>query len=156
MLKRLKDALDAGLNAIEMADDAPRPQTEARPAVMALLVLDTLGDAGPALAARHVARASAGGARSLFVLNAWSSPDLARRDMLCEFLPLTEDLARTTGDRPDVVERYVLARFRLMLDKWGVRECRWHGDTARDLVARWERLADPTVRPVSFVPAEAD
>lgn len=155
MLTRLKNALDAGLSAVRMAD-APRPLDATSPKVVALVVLDPLGDAGSALAARHVARASAGGARPLFVLNPWSAPDLARRDVLCEFLPLPEDLARTTGDRPDVVERYVLARFRLMLDKWGVRECRWHGDAAQDLVARWDRLADPSVRPVSFASAEAD
>jgi hypothetical protein len=155
MLSRLKAALDAGRNAMDAADTPPAPAA-ATAEVVALLVLDPVSDAAATLAARHVARVSANGGRALLVLNPLSEPDLARRDALCEFLPLPEDLARTTGDRPDVVERYVLARFRLMLDKWGVRECRWHGDAARDLVTRWERLADPTVRPVSFVPAEAD
>ncbi len=155
MLTRLKAALDAGRRAMDAAESAPvRPAGSAQ--VVALLVLDPVGQEGAALAARHAARAAAAGARGLFVLNPLSKPDLAGHQSLCEFLPLPEDLARTTGDRPDVVERYVLTRFRLMLDKWGVRECRWHGDAARDLVARWERLADPTVRPVSFVPAEAD
>jgi hypothetical protein len=149
MIGRFRQALAAGRRAVaETGPSDPAPQP-----VLALLALDETDPGFEGMRDRHLAAARAIGARALFVLSPHSARDFAGAGLLCEFLPLPEDLARTTGDGPGAIALYRQNRLRLILDKWGVQECRWTGDSAADLVAAWSPERDPRLRPIRFLPA---
>lgn len=150
MLERLRQAIEAGHSAVAetlgVAEPAEKP-------ILALLVLDEIGPPAAKLRQRHLAAAEAEGSRALFILGPKSELEHPGLDLLCEYLPSPEDLARTTGERPDLIRRYREARLRLILDKWGVRECRWIGESAAEFVDAWCEVDDPTRRPVRFLSA---
>jgi hypothetical protein len=154
MFGRFRRAVEAGRAAI----GATPPPSDAGaspslPPMLALLALDEIGPGAAGLRDRHLSAARAQGARALFILSPDSAPDLADNTLLCEFLPLPEDLARTTGDPPEIVGAYRHNRLRLILDKWSVSECRWIGESAAELVDGWTPEADLRLRPIRFRPA---
>ncbi|MRH20715.1 hypothetical protein [Rhodovulum strictum] len=149
MIGRIRRALAAGRQAVDAATGTvPAPQ-----AALALLALDPIGPGAADLRARHLEAARLAGARALFVLSPLSAPDLAAQRLLCEILPLPEDLARATGDGPLCIAQYRLNRLRLILDKWGVQACHWSGESAAELVDEWQAARDPGLRPIRFRPA---
>lgn len=150
MLEKIKQAVEAGKTAV--AEASGETEAAEKP-VMALLVLDAMGPTAEGFRRRHLDAAAAAGARALFILGPKSELEHPDLDLLCEYLPSPEDVARTTGERPDGIRRYVRARLRLILDKWSVRECRWIGETAAEMVDNWNNAGDPMRRPVEFLPA---
>ncbi len=147
MLNRLKDAIEAGRNAVAEAGDA-----ESARSVVALLVLDELGDMADDIHKRHLDLASASDHRALFILGPDSEPEHGDVKNLCEALPRGHDIATATGIRPDNILRYRLARLRLILEKWEVSDCHWIGDSAAELVEAWNDSEEDQHRPVSFHP----
>ena len=150
MLEKFRQAVEAGKTAVA---DASREATAPEKPVVALLVLDAFGTTADGLRRRHQTAAKAQGDRALFILGPKSEHEHPDLDLLCEYLPLPEDLARATGERPDGTSRYVRTRLRLILDKWAVRECRWAGETAAELIGGWDGAEDATRVPVQFLPA---
>ena len=150
MLEKLRQAVEAGKTAVA---DASRETAAPEKPVVALLVLDAVGTPAERLRRQHQTAAKDQGARALFILGPKSEHEYPDLDLLCEYLPLPEDLARATGERPDGTSRYVRARLRLILDKWAVRECQWVGDTAAELIDGWDSAEDATRVPVRFLPA---
>lgn len=155
MIERFRRALAAGRGAVaETADIAGQVAEDAAPGpLLALLALDEIGVGAEGLRDRHLAAARAAGTRALFVLSPLSAAEIARPDLLCEILPQPDDLARTTGDGPEAVALYRRNRLRLILDKWAVRECRWTGESAAELVEGWSPDRDTRLRPIRFRPA---
>lgn len=147
MLKRIKEAIEAGRNAVAEAETPVAP----KPGVLALIVLDELGDGAAPVRQRHAQAAQSQGAKPLLILGPLSDHEHPRNGDLREYLPRLEDLARTTAARPDALTHYLSARLSLILDKWDVRECRYIGETAAELVE--VALQDKSRRPVNFLPA---
>lgn len=175
MLERIKRALDAGRRAAAEADlsavepvpegrseslllSQPQPPFEPAPDVdapepeplHALLVLDEVGSAADEVTRRCIADAKVAGTKALFVLSSNSDLDFPDCNLLCEFLPTHEEIFRATEERADVIDLYRQHRLRLILDKWRVRECRWIGESAADLVAKLNANKDSAKRPVVF------
>ena len=149
-MERLKQAVEAGKTAVA---EASREAEAAETPVVALLMLDAMGPIAEGLRKRHLEAAAAEGARALFILGPKSESEHPDLDLLCEYLPAAEDLARATGERPDGITRYILERLCLILDKWSVRECHWVGETSAELIDGLDALEDPGQRPVEFLPA---
>lgn len=147
---RIGRALDAGRAAVADAEAAAR-NTE-RPAV-ALVVLDTMGPDAEAMRRAHQRFAAGRGLRPLFVLGPLSELEHPERHLLCEFLPLPEELGLILGERDEVIRAYLAARLRAILDKWRVEECFWAGERAAELIESWPRDAAPTGREIRFAPA---
>ena len=148
MLTRLTNAIDAGRKAVSEDRKAAEVQN-----LLALLVLDELGPMAEPTRSRHLEAAASAGQRPLLVLSPDSELEQADLAYLCEFLPRGHDIAASTGQRPDNILRYRLARLRLILDKWDVRECRWIGDGAGDLVEAWSRDPALKAKSIRFFPA---
>lgn len=148
MLTRLTNAIDAGRKAVSEERKAAEVQN-----LLALMVLDELGPMAASTRTRHLEAAASAGQRPLLILGPDSEPEQADLAYLCEFLPRSHDIAASTGQRPDNILRYRLARLRLILAKWDVRECRWIGDGAGDLVEAWSRDPALNTQPVRFFPA---
>lgn len=153
MISRFRRAIEAGHIATAQTGPAELANDASLPPILALLALDEIGPNANSLRDRHQAAAQEQGAQPLFILNPESSPDFLVANLLCEFLPLAADLAQTTGDTPAVVEKYLQTRMRIILDKWGVRECRWIGESAAELIEPWTRGDNLALRPVAFRPA---
>ncbi len=148
MFRRVKDAIDAGREAVAAAENvppAPRPYS-------ALLLLDELGPVADATRPRHSEAAKSKGERVLLILGPDSELEHPDVSVVCEFLPRLADIVSGTGHRPDVAQFYRLARLRLILEKWDVVECRWTGPLAAELIELWSSQGLQT-SPVTFLPA---
>lgn len=148
MLRRVREAIEAGRSAVSDAEKTAEVSN-----LVALMVLDELGPMADDTRARHLDAVSASGKRALFILGPDAELEHASLKILCEFLPRSQDIALTTGQRADVILRYRLARLRQILDKWEVEECRWIGDQAAELVAAWNADPNAPLPPVRFLPA---
>ncbi|MEL7151408.1 MAG: hypothetical protein AAGK71_11760 [Pseudomonadota bacterium] len=148
MFGKLKDAIEAGRTAVSDAESAAEIEN-----LSALLILDELGPTADAVRTRHIEAASAAGQRPLLVLGPEAELEHADLNLLCEYLPRAQDLAASTGHRPDAVQTYRLRRLSFILEKWSVSECRWIGPSAADLVDAWRASARAEVPNVTFLPA---
>ena len=129
MLQRFKDALQAGRAAVDAASGLDR-----KAANIAWLVIEEMGADAPHLRSRFLDATEDEDAETLVILSALSDlehSDLKRR---CEYLVLPEDVARVTGESPDVIEVYLANRLFHILSKWDIRTCFWSGDRAAGLV----------------------
>lgn len=163
MLNRIKHALDAakaaaaeneGPGAPKAPDSLPQTskgEDDHPPPLYALIALDEIGAGGDEIARQHIADARSRNLRAIFVLSTDSDFDIPHDpDHVREYIPAHEDIYRATMERPDVIELYRQYRFRLVLDKWRVREGRWIGESAGDLIARYRAESDPSKRPIQF------
>ena len=135
MLQRFRQAVTAGQTAMEAAKVIETADRRLITPVTALMVLDDVDAAGDRLKSAHLSRAEASGARALFILSPLSAPDFMEYALLTEFLPVPEDLVRTTGDTLEVAKRYRLRRLEIMLRKWNIRDCHTFGPEANRLAA---------------------
>ena len=147
MFQRLKMAIEAGQDAVASAEhelaNAPVERN-------ALLVLDEIGPGAQELKESYLRKVEQAQKGEFFILGPKSEHEFAELGVLCEFLPLSEHIFRTTGDRPDAVQHYLQNRLRNILDKWKVETCYWHGETAAELVDALNQQSVMPQRPIDF------
>ncbi len=129
MFQRLQDAIAAGQSAVTELEQAELRKTAA------WIVLDEIGRDADPMRSRFLALAKGDSCRPLFFLSALTEVEQSNPSQACEFIPLSEDIAEATGERPDVIALHLGKRLVALFSKWNVQTCYWTGDRAGELIA---------------------
>lgn len=134
VMGRFRAAIEAGRQAV-----AARHDPVGQPRAILAIGLDDATLA--ALARQRPAPSVSGSGRTILIADRLHAELISVPDLVFEHLPLLADLL--VAAPPSVAAEHRLRRLILILRRWRVADCLWHGGEAEDLVRLATALSGP-------------